>query len=219
MIGVQLRTRDGHATSDSITALAYRCALLLTDSLPLSWRKSGDIGWFLATDDESTRQLGSALLRNYSQSTGLPGPELVYAPCEHSSPGVARTVSGRRCALLHMALLAAVDDVVVSKKSTFGDIGHAVSGLASMTLSSQLTCMRQRSSAHNLVDAVAIAVQRCTGMALQEELVEGAGGGEGECAWVCIHLSCRLAAECSTVEINCSDGWASAAITSCAVYS
>ena len=64
----------------------------------------------------------------------------------------------------------------------------------------------------HLVDAVAIAVQRCTGMALQRSQWRGAGGGdgrwggvrggEGECACVCVRLSCRLAAERSMPPAN-----------------
>ena len=142
MIGVQLRTRDGHATSESITALAYRCALLLTDALPLSWKLNGEVGWFLATDNEDTRAVGTAILANYSQSTGLPAPDLVYASCTDALGG-SQAVSRMRCALLHMALLGEVDDVVLSKKSTFGDIGHVTSGLAPMVLTSQQTCVRQ----------------------------------------------------------------------------
>ena len=142
MIGVQLRTRDGHATSEEITSLAYRCALLLTDALPLSWKQTGHIGWYLATDDERSHVIGQALLSNFSYHTGLPAPVLVYAPC--SSPlGVSAAVSKYRCALMHMALLAEVDDLVASKKSTFGEVGHVLSGLAPMVLTSQLTCVRQ----------------------------------------------------------------------------
>ena len=48
-----------------------------------------------------------------------------------------------RCALAHMALLGEVDDVVTSAASTFGDIGHVLSGLAPMVLTRHMTCARQ----------------------------------------------------------------------------
>ena len=142
MIGVQLRTRDGHATSEEITSLAYRCALFLTDALPLAWKQSGHIGWFLATDDEKTREIGSTILSNFHRSTGLPAPDIVYAPCS-SAVGVSEKVAQFRCAVMHMALLGEVDDLVASKASTFGDLGHVMSGLAPMVLTQQLTCLRQ----------------------------------------------------------------------------
>ena len=142
MIGVQLRTQDGHASSNDITSLAYRCALLLTDALPLPLKQNGHIGWFLATDNEKTLELGQRLLANFSHATGLPAPDIVYAPC-YSAFGVSTAVSKIRCALVHMALLGEVDDIVISKASTFGEIGHVISGLAPMALTNQLTCLRQ----------------------------------------------------------------------------
>ena len=143
MVGVQLRTRDGHATSTAITSLCYRCALLLTDALPRAWKENDEVGWFLATDDDNKLLVGQQILRSYAAAANVPAPQLVYAACPAAVQNETAAVAKMRCAAMHMALLGEVDDLVASKASSFGDVGHALSALAPMTLTEHLTCTRQ----------------------------------------------------------------------------
>ena len=143
MIGVQLRTRDGHATSGDITSLCFRCALLLTDALPRAWKQNSEVGWFLATDDPGQSAVGQRMLEDFAAAASVPVPQLVYAECPKAAVNVSEAVASMRCAVMHMALLGEVDDVLGSKASTFGDIGHVLSGLVPMPLTEHLTCTRQ----------------------------------------------------------------------------
>ena len=142
-IRVQLRTRDGRATSAEITSQCYRCVLLLTDALPSAWKHNAEIGWFVATDDESTPSVGQRMLDDFAAAANVSSPRSAYAACPTSAQNETEAVARMRCAVIHMALLGEVDDVVASKASTSGDIGQTLSALAPRTLTAHLTCTRQ----------------------------------------------------------------------------
>ena len=137
MIGIQVRTKEGHVSGDAMSLLAFKCAKTLTEALPLSWRQRGDVGWYVATDNASMAIMGKALHPQCTQHTPYPLPvSYLDCPQDFSKEGI-------ECAIQHMFLLAEADDLVMTKASTFGDISHAVSMLAPMVTTDQVTCFRQ----------------------------------------------------------------------------
>ena len=132
-IGIQIRTGDGHGSSDAITKLGFRCASVLTETLPHELLQRGEVAWYVASDNPQVLELGRAVLRNRSERVSMS-----YAACP-----INYDLDGIQCSLLHMFLLAETDDLVMTKASTFGDFGHARSMLQPMVTTEQLTCFRQ----------------------------------------------------------------------------
>ena len=139
-IGIQLRSRDGHTTSDEITRLMYRCAHVLTQHIPPSWHSSHQVAWFIAADQSSLVDFGRSLYQNATQRWPYP-PRLLHLPC----PMDFESREAIECSMVTMFLLAEVDDLVMSKMSTFGDIAHSLSLLEPMSATQELTCVRQPS--------------------------------------------------------------------------